>query len=108
MAAGTKDASAWLVEVKLLVMRDGVLLVALIDVPAETNASAASCSKRVAANRRQSVAFIFLFRNPMGRLSRRIMEALLDGDPSVGERLVFSSDGILRFVPAATVVVGEG
>lgn len=70
-----------------------------------TNASAASCSNRVAANNRQSVAFIFLFRNPMGRLSRRLIGLLLCDDSNEGEKLVSTLDEILRFVPD---IVTEG
>jgi len=72
---------------------------------AATNASAASCSNRVAANRRQSVALIFLFRNCMGRLSRRLTGVLLCDNTSVGEKLTSAFNNILRFVP---VVVMSG
>jgi len=97
MAGGTNDVVVWLIPSTLMFERDML---------AATNASAASCSKRVAANRRQSVAFIFLFRNPMGRLSRRLTGVLLCDDPTVGEKLTSTFDGILRFVPVAVMTGG--
>lgn len=84
-------------------------LVVLSDLLDATNTSAASCSNRVAANRRQSVAFIFLFRNPIGRLSRRLIGLLLCDDSNEGEKLVSAFDEILRFAPdMVTEGVGDG
>lgn len=102
VGATNDDVVTWLVASRLPFGGEDLLVLSVLVfgvVLAATKASAASCSNSVAANKRQSVAFIFLFRNNMGRLSRRLIGVLLCGDPAVGEKFVSAFSDILRFVP---------